>query len=402
MKSKFIKEAARQLWSNKLTTALMAIGIILGISVLTIVIALGQGTKASILERVDRVGATDTFTLRTFPWGQGGEGQHSETENITLTAQDLLSLQQEINGINAIIPTLNSRTTITGELNYLENVSVQGVTSSFQDVRPWNVTSGVLFSDYDITEGTRAAIVGQAIANQLASDGNILGMTIHVDSLQLEVIGVLESRGATGSGRNADEVVLVPEPVFQRLFQPDGYSTVTVQVNDIDRLEAISEQAMSFLEATYLGHEFYVRIPTLTTGTRQETAGRLTSYLTLIAAISLLVGGIIMMNLTNLTVTARTAEIGLRKALGARNHDILTQIMMELFVLAVIAGGIGVLLGVVSTNILAGRIDVNTLFTWHAPAAGIMFSLIVGLLAGVRPANRAAQLDPVVSLRAKG
>ena len=401
MKFKFFKEAGRQLWANKLTTILMAIGIILGISVLTIVISLGQGTKARILERVDRMGAADTFTLRTFPWGQGG-GQNADSQAMTLAAQDIVALQQEINGINAVVPTLNSRTTVSNESISLENISIQGVAAGYHDTRNWDISNGVLFSDYDIAEESRVAIVGPAMANHFAPDGNILGMTIHVDSLQLEVIGVLESRGATGSGRNADEVILVTEPTFTRLFQPDGYATVNVQVNDITGLESISEQALAYLHATYPGRDFFVRIPTLTTGTRQETSSKLSSYLTLIAAISLLVGGIIMMNLTNLTVTARTAEIGLRKALGARNRDILMQIMAELSILSVIAGSSGLLLGVIATNVVANRVDVSTLLTWHAPAAGLLFALCVGMLAGVRPATRAARLDPVVSLRTKG
>jgi ABC-type antimicrobial peptide transport system permease subunit len=402
LKLKLLKEAVRQLLSNKLATALMAIGIILGISVLTIVVALGQGANARILERVDRMGAANTFTLRTLPWGEGGGGRSADSQAMTISSQDVLSLQQQVNGIVAVVPTLNGRTTVSSEATSLENISVQGVAPEFQDARSWDVTEGVLFSDYDITEGSRAAIVGQAIAAYFAPDGNILGMTLQVDSLQLEVIGILEPRGATGGGRNADEVVLVPEPVFNRLFQTDGYSTVSVIVSDITRLEVISEQVLANLYATYPGRDFFVRIPTLTTGTRQETSTKLTSYLSVIALISLLVGGVIMMNLMNLSITARTAEIGLRKAVGARNRDILMQVMAELFVLSVSAGVAGLFLGGILSTVLANRMDVNVLLTWHAPVAGLLFSLFIGMLAGLRPANRAARLDPVVSLRTKG
>ncbi|MBS4031599.1 MAG: ABC transporter permease [Clostridiales bacterium] len=402
MRGRLLGTAIRQLRSNKLATLLMASGIIVGIAMLTVVIALGQGTKARILERVDRMGTADTFTIRTTPWGEGGGGGSGDHGGILLGFQDIVNLHEHVPGVSAVLPTLNARGTVTAGVMVLEGVSVQGVSQNFQQVRNWAVQAGVFFSDFDIIEGARAAVIGQAVANHFFAGEDPLGKSILVEGFQLEVVGVLAPRGATGSGRNADEIVLVPQDAFTKVFQPTGISTVTVQVENVNDIERLAQEAKAYLETLFSGGELYVRIPMSTVGTRQETSNTFTRYLTIVAAVALLIGGIIMMNLTSLSISARTREIGLRKALGARNKDISLQILFETTIISIFAGLLGVVFGYLLKNILAARLELQTVMTWHAPVTGLFFAIVIGLFFGVRPANRAARLDPVTALRSAG
>ncbi len=382
-----------------LTTLFMCAGIMIGVAVLMAVIALGQGTQARILDRMDNVGAADTFTIRTVPWGQGGGGLRGDHGSFLLSFDDILSMQDSLPGIAAALPNLNARGNVEAGAAVFEGISVQGTAPNFQQVRDWAVQSGAFFSGDDIQSGSHTAVIGPAVAAGFPPGENPLGQIIQVEDMELEVTGVLASRGATGSGRNADEIVLVPQAVFTQLFQPAGLSTVTIKVEDIDNMERVAGEAKLFLEELHPGQEIFVRFSMATARARDEAARTLSFYLTVIAVIAMLVGGTVMMNLTSLSISARTREIGLRKALGARNRDISRQVMLEIVMTSVLAGAAGIILGYLLTNALADRMDLRTLITWHAPAAGLLFAVLTGLVFGVRPASKAARLDPVVALR---
>jgi len=398
-KTLLLRSVFRQLGANLLTTFFMCAGIMIGIAVLIAVIALGQGTEARILERVDRVGIADTFTLRTVPWGQGGGGLRDEHGGFLLKFDDVLDLQNQLPGIAAVTPTLNTRSSVGANSEALDNISIQGAALGFQDVRDWNVQAGSLLSDEDIELNSPVAVLGPALAAWFFRGDNPIGNAIYIEDTQLEVIGVLESRGASGSGRNADEIVLVPEKVFAELFQPLGLSTVTVRVEDASRIETLARDTREYLEGLYPGEELFVRFPMATARARDEMANALSFYLTGVAILALLIGGTVMMNLTSLSVSARTREIGLRKALGARKRDISRQVLLETVMISLIAGIAGMVLGYVLTNVLAARLELRSLMTWHAPVAGLALSMVAGCVFGVRPAKRAASLDPVVALR---
>ena len=385
--------------SNLLTTLFMCAGIMIGVAVLIAVIALGQGAEARILDRVDRVGVADTFTIRTVPWGQGGGGLRDEHGGFLLSFDHILSLQNHLPGIAAVLPTLNARGAVETESAVLEEIHVQGVSLNFQQVRDWNVQAGAFFSDADIQSGSPNAVIGPALATWFFPGENPIGKVIQLEDMQLEVTGVLESRGLSGSGRNADELVLVPQDVFMQLFQPMGLSTVTVMVNDAANMEKLAGEAKLYLEDIYPGQEIFVRFPMATARARDEMSNTLSFYLTVTAGVALLVGGTVMMNLTSLAVAARRREIGLRKALGARSRDISQQVLLETVMVSLLAGVAGIILGYLLTNELAVRLDLRSLMTWHAPVAGLFFAMITGIVFGVRPAGRAARLDPVEALR---
>lgn len=399
MKKGLFHSAVKQLGSNALTTLFMSVGIMIGITVLITVIALGQGTSARILERMANVGAADTFTIRTTLWGQGGGGLRGDHGGFLLSFEDIHALRNELPGIAAVVPTLNTRGTVEAGTTIMENISVQGVVPDFQQVRDWAVQSGTFFSDSDIHGGAPAAVIGSAVAAGFPPGTNPLGQTIRVEEMQLEVAGVLAPRGATGSGRNADEMVLVTEGIFRELFEPAGLSTVTVLVNDVDNIQRIAGQAKLLLEGRNPGQEMFIRFSMATAMARDEASRTLSTYLIIIAVLALLIGGMIMMKLTSLSISARTREIGLRKALGARNRDISLQVLVEIVMVSLLAGLAGIVMGYLLSHELASRMDLRALFTWHAPAAGLLFAVITGIVFGVRPAGKAARLDPVVALR---
>ncbi|GEM_PF-1634534 len=398
-KSLLLRSTFKHIGANSLTTLFMCVGIMIGVAVLVAVIALGRGTEARILDRIDRVGVTDSFTIRTVPWGLGGGGLRDDHGELLLSFDEVTSLPKHIQGIDTVLPTLNARNPVLVGQEKLEDIAIQGVALDFQQVRNLNLSSGSFFSEADIQSGSHIAVIGPALANNFFPGENPLGKLIQVEDLQLEVIGVLDTRGISNSGRNADQIVLVSHEVFVELFQPVGLSTVTVTVQDPANLEKLAAETRSYFEGIYPGEEIFVRYPMATARARDEVANTLSFYLKIIAGTSLLIGGTVMMNLTNLSISGRIREIGLRKALGARNKDISGQVLVETALVSIIAGIVGILLGYLLTNELATRLDLRSIFSWHAPVIGLFFALIIGLVFGVRPAKRAAKLDPVLALR---
>ncbi len=398
-KSLLLRSTLKHLSANSLTTLFMCVGIMIGVAVLVAVIALGRGTEARILDRIDRVGETDSFTIRTVPWGLGGGGLRDDHGELLLSFDEVNSLPNQIPGIATVLPTLNARSPVLVGQEKLEDIAVQGVALNFQQVRNINIYSGAFFNEEDIHSGAHIAVIGPALANYFFPRENPLGKFIQVEGMELEVVGVLDTRGISNSGRNADQIVLVPHDVFVELFQPVGLSTVTVTVKDPARLEKLAAETQNYFEALYPGHQIFVRYPMATARARDEMANTLSFYLKIIAGTSLLIGGTVMMNLTNLSISGRIREIGLRKALGARNKDISGQVLMETAIISILAGVAGIVLGYLFANELAARLDLRSIFSWHAPVLGLFFALLIGLVFGVRPAKRAAKLDPVLALR---
>lgn len=393
------RSTLKHLGANSLTTIFMCAGIMIGIAVLIAVIALGRGTEARILDRIDRVGEADSFTIRTVPWGLGGGGLRDDHGEFLLGFDHVISLQDQIQGIAQVLPTYNARNPVLVGTDMLEDIAIQGVAINYQQIRNLNIYSGSFFNEADVQSGSHTAVIGPAIANYFFPRENPLGKYIQIESLQLEVIGVLETRGISNSGRNADQTILVPADVFVELFEPVGLSTVTVTVNDPSHLEKLAFETQQYLEGIYPEQQIYVRYPMATARARDEMGNTLSFYLKIIAGISLLLGGTVMMNLTNLSVSGRIREIGLRKALGARNKDISKQVLLETAMTSLIAGFTGIVLGYLLANELASRLDLRSIFSWHAPVIGLLFAIFIGLVFGVRPAKRAAKMDPVLALR---
>ena len=395
------KTALGEVNSNKIRTFFMLISIFVGITALMTVISLGQGTQEQIMERLDRMGMVDTFTVRTLGGGMGGGEQSSyEDTRFALSMEDASDLEIAVPGILETIPSTGSRLQVSSTAGILPDVSIQGVTPSFQLVRNWDMEKGMFINSSDIENTERVAVIGQTIARTLFPEVEPVGNTITLGDTNFEIIGLLASRGASGGGRDSDEIVLIPVSTFIRLFENARVNNFTVWVENPEDVEAVALASQNFFDSRYPNDPVIVRVPSLTTGTRQETSANLATYLKIIAVSALLVGGVMIMNIMFLSVSERTWEIGLRKALGAKKSDILKQILLEVLLVSLAGGILGIFGGILTVNLVtAQEIVRRASVSWEAPVLALVFSLTIGVIFGLRPALRAASLDPVEALR---
>ncbi len=399
--TRLIKPALKEISGNKVRTFFMLISVFVGITALMTVVSLGQGTQEQIVERLDRMSMADTFSVRTRGGGMASAEQGSSSQAVfSLSLEDAADLGSTVPGILEVIPSTSSRFDVAGTAGNLSEVSVQGVTPSFQVVRSWDMEKGMFLNAADIENTERVAVIGQTIARILFPTEEPVGQMISIENISFEVIGVLAMRGAGGGGgRDTDEVILVPVSTFARLFDNARVNNLTVWVEDPVEIEAVALASQNFFDSLYPNDPVIIRVPSLTTGTRQETSANLASYLNIIAAVALLVGGVMIMNIMFLSVSERTWEIGLRKALGATKSDIIKQVLLEVLLVSLAGGLLGILGGVLAVNLLTAQEIVRASLSWEAPALALGFSLLVGLIFGLRPAMRAASLNPVEALR---
>lgn len=388
-----LKTALNEANGNKIRTFFMLISVFVGITALMTVVALGQGTQEQIVERLDRMGMADTFSVRT------REGGMNRQTGFSLSLEDAANLESTVSGIREVIPSTSNRFDVAGSAGILPDVSIQGVTPSFQSVRSWDMEKGMFIDSSDIENTQRVAVIGQTIARALFPGEEPVGNTIFIDNTSFQVIGLLTSRGAIGGGRDADEIVLIPVSTFSGLFENARVNNLTVWVEIPDEIETVALASQSFFNSLYPDNLVMVRVPSLTTGTRQETSANLSFYLKIIAVAALLVGGVMIMNIMFLSVSERTWEIGLRKALGAKKSDIIKQVLLEVLLVSLAGGVLGIIGGVLAVNYITSQEIVRASLSWEAPALALVFSLLIGLIFGLRPALRAASLDPVEALR---
>ncbi len=405
--SRLLKTVLKEISSNKVRSFFMVLGVFVGISALTMVYSFGRGTQEGVMSEIDRAGMADTFTIRTFTGGGGMNQSDSGSESassrkdagFSLTLQDSQDMLISVAGIRDVVPIMTTRSEVRGGEGSLTDVSIQGVNSSFQVVRDWDVERGTFINDQDVVDGNRVAVIGQTVAGRLFPNEEPLGKELTINNISFEIISLLTTRGATGGGRDADEVIFIPISTYSRLFDSSELGTVTVQVEKAEEIEIVASSVEEFISSRYPGEEVDIRIPTVTTGTRREASNALSFYLTIVGLVSLLAGGLIIMNVTFLSVSERTAEIGLRKALGAKKSNILQQILLEVVVVSLIGGILGILGGSVAIKILTIQDVLRGTLRWETPVLALLFSLLIGLIFGLRPALRAASMEPAEALR---
>jgi putative ABC transport system permease protein len=393
--------AFQSIRANKLRAVLTMLGIIIGVGAVITMVALGSGAQRAVEDRIAALGAN---VLTVFA-GQGRSGGIRITDQTILSTDDYEALVRDATLLKAVVPEMQQSLQVKyGNQN--SNVNVVGTTPNYIQVRNYTVPHGRMFTSGDDEARQRYAVLGAAIPGMLgANPAAMINQTVQIRGINFEIIGILSEKGAAGGWGNPDEQILIPlQTAKYRVFGSDRLRSMSVQVAD----GVPVEQGMVDLERVLRRehkirpgqeNDFTIRNQQDLLATQQQTTQVFTTLLASIAAVSLLVGGIGIMNIMLVSVTERTREIGVRKALGATRGNIMLQFLVEALALCLVGGGLGVLLGIGAAITLARVMQWNTLISPAAVTIAFGFSALVGLFFGLWPARRAASLDPIVALR---
>jgi putative ABC transport system permease protein len=396
-----IAVAFQSIRANKLRSVLTMLGIIIGVGAVITMVALGSGAQKAVEDRIAALGA-NVFTVYA---GQGSRGGIRITDRTILSTDDYEALTRDARLLKAVVPEMQQPLQVKyGNQN--SNISVIGTTPNYIEVKNYTIPHGRMFTPGDDEGRQRYAVLGWAVPRMLGGNpAAMINQTFQIRGINFEIVGVLSEKGSAGGWINPDEQILIPlQTAKYRVFGSDRLRSMSVQVADGVPLQ----QGMVDLERILRRehrirpggeNDFTIRNQQDLLATQQQTTQVFTTLLASIAAVSLLVGGIGIMNIMLVSVTERTREIGVRKALGATRGNILLQFLVEALALCLVGGLLGVLAGIGTAMTLSRIMQWNTLISPMAVAVAFGFSALVGLFFGIWPARRAARLDPIVALR---
>jgi putative ABC transport system permease protein len=403
-----IRIAFSALVANKLRAVLTTIGISIGIGAVIILISMGNAAQDYITNRFLSSGANLITVSNGFSFGNRGEGAA-----VRLSMRDVSTLQNpnNVSGLLAVVPVLSARVTTSFGVN-TTNTGVSGTTPQYFDVQNRALAAGRLFNDGDLTVDARVAVIGQTTAQTLFTNGeDPLGQTIMLGSVPFKVIGMLQASGSGGLGQDLDDVILVPLTTAQsklvsarNVTGDQPISNITLEVADPNQVEDISNAVTDVLRTAHqlkptAANDFTISSAQDRLTSLSATISTLTTFLAVVGGISLVVGGIGVMNIMLVTVTERTREIGLRKAVGAKFRDIVAQFLTESVVLSFVGGTAGLILAFVVTGLLRSLVQgLNPTVSLSSVVLAVSVVTIVGIVFGIYPASRAASLSPIQAL----
>ncbi len=390
------------LLANKRRSLLTMLGIIIGVGAVIAMVSVGMGVKSDVVNSISSLGSNMLIVSPGSTNRGGVRGAAGSRTN--LKYDDAKAIKEKIKNIDFVSPSVSrSYQIVYGNQNW--NSSVMGVTPEYMSIRSLEVSTGSFVTESDNNKRNRVAVIGSTVATNLFGTTNPVGQNIRVNNQPFKVIGVLESKGQSSMGQDQDDVVIVPlTTAMERLMAMDYVSSVNIQVSDANKMDQVQEDIEVLLRQRHkiIGgkeDDFNVRNMTSLMETMSQTTTMLTILLGSIAGISLVVGGIGIMNIMMVSVTERTREIGIRKALGATFQNIMMQFLIESVVIGVIGGIIGIGMGC-GLSMLVGKFgNFTTVITPLPVLVSFSFSVGIGLFFGIYPARKAAKLDPIEALR---
>ncbi len=394
-----IRVALRALQRNTMRSILTALGIIIGIAAVITTVSMGTGAKAQIEAQVAALGQNIITVFPNF-FSAGGvrSGFGGAT---TLMPEDAEAIQNEVPNVDGVSPEIRDRAQILANgLNW--NTQVMGESPDYPYIRSWPIAQGSMFSEQDVKSLGKVCVVGKTIVDQLFPDQEVIGQTLRIRNLPFRIVGVLSAKGYNINGSDQDDIVIIPYTShMKRVSRRANINTILVQASSPEKLDKVKQDIEDVLTQRRKGREpdFIVRTQEEIAQTATQTSKTMTLLLGGIALVSLIVGGIGVMNIMLVSVTERTREIGIRLAIGAHGRDVLAQFLIEATLLSVLGGVLGILLGVGASEIITYYFKLPTLVSPLSIFVAVGVSSVIGVFFGFYPARKAAQLDPIDALR---
>jgi len=389
----------RALRRNKMRSILTALGIIIGVGAVIAMVSIGNGAKAQVEAQVASLGQN---VITVFPGSftsggmRGGWGSAS-----TLTVDEAEAVKREVPNVLGVSPEARDRAQVLANgLNW--NTLVMGESPDYAAIRSWPMADGAMFTDQDVRSVAKVAVIGRTVADQLFPDGDPIGKTIRIRNIPFKIVGVLASKGFNLFNQDQDDTVVIPYTShLKRVSHHLNINSILVQAANADAIAKVQQDITDLLMQRRKGREqdFTVRNQVELAQAATATADTMTLLLAFVAGVSLVVGGIGVMNIMLVSVTERTREIGIRLAVGAHGRDVLLQFLIEAVILSSLGGLIGILLGVGFSELVSLKTGWPVLVSLVSVVGAVAFSAAVGMFFGYYPARKAAQLDPIEALR---
>jgi putative ABC transport system permease protein len=399
--------AMTALRTNLMRSILTTLGVMIGVFSVILAVAVGNGAQVSVTQQIATLGSNMAIVV---PEPDNEDGPPRLRERGRLTERDAKAIERQVPGINAVAPQIRNSVQVSTAGRSATTLAV-GATPAYGVVSNVTASEGRFLTDSDVSSAARVAVIGETVANRIFQNGSAVGQAIRINRVPFAVIGILESKGSNLGNDNDDQVIVPISTLRQRLLTtalqgPDDIQLIFVGFDDEDALTAGQKEIKSLLRARYRVAKGSVNPFTVRTTTEiAEATGEVTqifqAVLVAIASISLLVGGIGIMNIMLVSVTERTREIGLRMALGAKRRDIRNQFLVEAAVLCIIGGAMGLSLALLAAFAFQSIADFPAPIGWDTALMSVAFSAVIGLVFGGYPAIRASRLSPIEALRSE-
>ena len=404
MFSAMLGEAWRAMGANRMRTFLTMLGMVIGVGSVVLMMAVGQGAQESVKQSINAMGSNLFIVLSGSSTSGGARSGSGNTSTLTVADANAIA---ELDGVSNVAPiSMGNAQVVYGNTNW--STSIIGTTPSYLDVRVWELADGYVFSESDMRSATRVALVGKTVVDNIFGDTDPIGKTIRIKQNPFVVLGVLKRKGQSLDGRDQDDTIIMPLTTAQRKILGNQFvgsvRQVMVQANTPELMPMVEQNINSLLKQRHsiregADNDFNVRNLTAVANSAAETTRTMSLLLGAIASVSLLVGGIGIMNIMLVSVTERTREIGIRMAIGARERDILLQFLLEAIVISVIGCFIGLILGISGAVLVNIITQAAVVISGYSVMIAFAVAATVGIFFGYYPARKAARMNPIEALR---